>query len=162
MRDEHIIAILESTSFARLSESELATVRAHARGCATCRRASEAARLSSILLTERASVEVEPSPFFQTRVMAALRERRAGVEAFSFGRMWKAARALVSSMAATVALLAGLTLVAPVTQTTDGMAEGTTVSDPFSAEEMVFARDETAGDEMTYEQVLTTIYETED
>src|ERR671922_301207 len=117
MRDEHIINILESAPFADLSERELASVTAHCATCASCQRAYEAARVSALLLKERVAESVEPSPFFQTRVLAALRGRQTN-EAWSFARLWRSAGALVSSMAAIVALLAGLTFLAPASQPT--------------------------------------------
>ncbi|HEX5707751.1 MAG TPA: zf-HC2 domain-containing protein [Pyrinomonadaceae bacterium] len=157
MRDEHIIEIIESAPLASLSAEETSRVRAHADGCPACRRALDAARLSSLLLSARVeeAEAFEPTPFFQTRVMAALRERQAaGVEWWSFARVWNSARALVSSMAAVVALLAGLTLFGPATQT----VATETSADLFSAEEVVLARDDASEEEMTYGQVLTTIY----
>jgi predicted anti-sigma-YlaC factor YlaD len=130
MRDEHVIATLEGKPFDSLSEGELATVRAHAGECAECRRAFDAARVSSLLLKERAAAVVEPPPFFQTRVLAALRERQAAGEAWSFARLWKSAGALVASMAASVALLAGLTFVAPDAQPAPDAAEIASASGP--------------------------------
>src|SRR2546423_6902841 len=101
MRDEHIKATLDGTPLDRMSESELAAVRSHAEGCEECRRAFEAARVSSLLLKERAAETLEPSPFFQTRVLAALRERQSGVEAWSLGRLWRTAGGLLSADAGT-------------------------------------------------------------
>src|SRR2546421_11563148 len=99
MREEHVRNILESTPFAQLSEGELEKVRAHAARCVECARTFEAARVAASLLRERAAREFEPSPFFQTRVLAALRERRAGEDAPAFLRLWRAAGAPASSMA---------------------------------------------------------------
>jgi anti-sigma-K factor RskA len=160
MQDEHITGLLEGAPFASLSERELATIKAHTAACSACQRAYEAARLSALLLKERATESVEPSPFFQTRVLAALRERQAN-EAWSFARLWKSAGALVSSMAALVALLAGLTFLAPATQptTTQTLA---TVSNPYSAEDVVLAQDDSSSEQMTDGQVLTTIYAADD
>src|SRR5437764_13772616 len=106
MRDEHIKAMLDTTPLDQMSESELAAVRSHAAQCKECARALEAARVSLLLLKERAAAGVEPSPFFQTRVLAALRERQSANEAWSLGRLWRAAGVLFSTMAATVAALA--------------------------------------------------------
>ncbi len=158
MRDEHIIEILESGPLAGLGEGELAAVREHAARCADCARAYEAARLSGLLLRERAAQTFEPSPFFQTRVMAALRERRAGKESWSLGRLWRATGALVSSMALTVAALAALTLLGPAQSASDA-PDIATASDTYPAEELFLPSDEVSESEMTYEQVLTTIYE---
>ncbi len=75
--------------------------------------------------------------------------------------MWNSARALVSSMAAAVVLLAGLTVLGPATQPT-ATQDAATVNDPYSAEEVMLARDDNSEEEMSYGQVLTTIYESEE
>lgn len=156
MRDEHIIQMLEREPLSDLNESELAAVRAHAEGCRACGRAYEAARLSELMLRERAAQAFEPSPFFQTRVMAALRERRAGKESWSLVRLWKAAGALVSSMAVTVAALVLLTFTAPSAPTTQEAA------DLMPDEAALFVVQEEAEEEIDYEQLLTNIYGAED
>ena len=161
MREEHIIDMLESGPLAGLSESELTNIRAHAAHCDRCSRALEAARASALLLRERAAETFEPSPFFQTKVLAALREQQAAKESWSLARLWRATGALVSSMAATVAALAVLTFLAPGTQQPPaGTQDAASVTS--SAEEVFLAQEEIADDEMTYEQVLTTLYESGD
>jgi predicted anti-sigma-YlaC factor YlaD len=156
MRDEHIKRMLDEAPLASLGESELAAVRAHVESCAECRRAYEAAQLSSSMLQARAAVSVEPSPFFQTRVLAALRERRAEDEGWTLARLWKSAGLLVSSMTVTVAALAVFTFVAPEQAPAQEVASG----EPYSAESVIF--DETGDEQMTYGQVLTTLYESEE
>jgi hypothetical protein len=162
MKDEHVISILESGPFGSLAESELAIVRAHVVHCAACRGAFEAAQISALLLRERAAASVEPSPFFQTRVMAALRERQASNEASvpSFWRLWKATGALVSSMAATVAALAVLTFSAPSLETSP--QDTASALNPYSAEEVMLASGDLPEDDLSYDQVLTTIYESDE
>ncbi|HEX3557673.1 MAG TPA: hypothetical protein VHU19_00605 [Pyrinomonadaceae bacterium] len=161
MKDEHIKAILESGAFAALREGELAAMRAHTARCEECRRAFEAARISSLLVRERAAEAFEPPPFFQTRVLAALRERQAEGEAWSFGRLWKAAGALVSSMAATVALLAALTFVVPGQQPAVAQ-ELNTADNAYSPETVILNQTGPAGEQMSYGQVLTTLYGPDD
>jgi anti-sigma-K factor RskA len=162
MRDEHIISLIENAPLSGLSESELAHVRAHTGQCAECRRAFEAAHISTLLLRERAAETVEPSPFFQTRVLAALRERQAATEVSAFRRLWNSTGALVSSMAATVAALLILTVFAPNSQPTTGAHEVASVYDSYSAEEVIFEQGEaTATEQMSYGQVLSTLYESE-
>lgn len=158
MRDAHVLDILESDSFSSLGESELAAVRTHAAVCPDCARAYRAARVSHLLLKERSAETIEPPPFFQTRVLQALRERRSANEIWSFGRLWKVSGALVSSMAVAVVLLASLTLLAPATQTTDASQELASSSNSYTAETLVLAPDELVGEELTDAQVLTTIY----
>lgn len=160
MRDQHIIGTLEAGPLARLSEGELAAVREHADACEGCRRAFEAARVASALLRERAAETFEPSPFFQTRVLAALRERRAEEEAPALRRLWRAAGALVSSMAAAVALLAVFTVAAPNLGLAPAEDEqvATAAPDFYSTEAALFGPAETADAEVDYDQVFRAVY----
>ena len=159
MRDQHVIDILESAPLAQLGERELSAVRAHVEVCAPCGRAYEAAQVASLLVRERAARTFEPSPFFQTRVLAALRERQAALpEALSLGRLWRAAGALVSSLATAVVLLGGLTLFG-LMPTTDATQQA---ADPYSAEAVIFEQAELSDDEINYGQVFSTIYESDE
>ncbi len=153
MKDKHIIEILESGPFSSLTESDLREIRAHTESCAACARAYEAARISSLLVKARAGETMEPSPFFQTRVLAALREQQANSKVPAFWRLWKTAGALVASMAVTTAALAVLSFVAP------GATEpaATVALTPPSAEELVLGQS-TGEDQLTDEQVLNAIY----
>ncbi len=161
MKDKHITEILDSMALSDLSESDLETVRTHAALCSDCRRAYEAAQLSTLLLQERAAETFEPTPFFQTRVLAALRERQAQSKSV-FQRLWEASGALVTSMAATVALLAVLTFFVPGIQPTTTQQELATASSSYSADEVFFNQGESPAEQMSYEQVLTTLYESEE
>lgn len=154
MKEKHITEVLDNASIANLSEFELREMRLHVQGCASCRNAYEAARLSALVLKSRSEATVEPSPFFQTRVMAALREQRAENVPAMF-RLWRAASALVSSMAITTAALAVLSFVLPGTAVP---VEDQAVS-AYSAESVIMGQ---ASDELSYEQVLSTIYADED
>ena len=153
--DKHITEILDNASTSALSESELNEVRAHALECGSCRSAYEAAQLSAVILKSRAQTVIEPSPFFQTRVMAALREQREAESVPALFRLWKSAKLLVSSMALTTAALGVLTFVLPGTAVSDDQ----TLS-AYSAESVIMGQD--ADDQMTYDQVLSTIYEDDD
>ena len=156
MKDKHIIEILDNASIATLSESELSEVQAHARDCGSCRSAYDAAHVSAVILRSRTQVTIEPSPFFQTRVMAALREQNAVESVPAMLRLWKSARALVSSMAVTTAALAALSflLPAPVASVID---QTTSV---YSAESVILGQGNE--EQMSYEQVLSAIYDDED
>ena len=160
MRDEHIKATLDGAPLDTLGEDELAAVRSHAEGCEECARAFEAARVSTLLLKGRAAAGVEPSPFFQTRVLAALRERQSASEAWSLSRLWRAAGVLFSTMAATVAALAALTFVVPQPSATP-QEVAAAVRAP-SAEDVILEQAEQPDDQMSYGQVLTTLYDTDD
>ena len=154
MRDKHITEVLDKAPLASLSESEVIAIRAHARDCVSCRDAYEAAKLSALVIKERAQATIEPSPFFQTKVLAALRERQAAESVPAMWRLWKSAGALVSSMAVTTAALAALSFLAPAPAT---VIEQTAFAD--AAESVIFDQ---GSDELTYEQVLNTIYADDD
>jgi hypothetical protein len=151
MKDNHIIEVLEGSALTALSEDELNLVRAHASVCHSCQKAFAAAQLATLLVKERAAETIEPSPFFQTRVMAALRERQMSNSPL---RMWKAAKALVSAMAATVAALAVLTFVVPA-ETNEFQQ---VAANSYSAEEIILDSESSAPEQMSYEQVLSTLY----
>lgn len=155
MRDEHIKKLLDEAPLKSLGKAELAAVRAHAEVCEDCRRAVAAAQLSALMLKTRARESFEPSPFFQTRVLAALRERRGAEEGWTLARLWKSAGLLVSSLAATTAALAVFTFVAPSEPAVAQEVAGT-----YSAESVIF--DEGADEQMTDEQVMTSLYGAED
>jgi hypothetical protein len=154
--DKHITEILDNASFASLSENELLEVRAHVVECVSCRRAYEAARISAVVLKGRAETVVEPSPFFQTRVMAALREQQAVESVPAMLRLWRSAKAIVSTMAVTTAALAAVSFILP-SQATPEVDQNTSVYSAYSV-----IMDQPADEQMTYEQVLSTIYEDDD
>jgi hypothetical protein len=151
MKDKHITEVLDSTALAALSTSELDEIRAHARDCEPCSNAFAAAQLSALVMKERAQAVIEPSPFFQTRVMAAIREQQAAESVPAIRRLWTSARGLVSSMALTTAALAALSFMvaAPATVPSEQTAAA------LSAESVILGQD---ADELTYEQVMNAIY----
>src|SRR6266403_5244055 len=136
MINEHVIGMLESKRFGGLDENDRAQIHAHAQACDSCRRAYEAAQVSAALLQERAAENFEPPPFFQTRVLAALRERQSANETWAWSRLWRTAGGLASSMVATVATLAILTFVFPGTQTAESQNPAP-FANAYSAETVV-------------------------
>jgi anti-sigma factor ChrR (cupin superfamily) len=156
MKKNHIIELLERGPLSSLTENELRAISTHTEICPACHQAYEAARISTLLVKERAAETMEPSPFFQTRVLAALREQQANNKVPAFWRLWKTAGALVSSMALTTAALAVLSFVVPGAGTVTTQST-TAESSPYSAEAIVFNQDQNE-DQMTDEQVLSVIY----
>ncbi len=153
MKEKCIIEVLDNGSILSLSEIELERVRVHTRECESCRGAYEAARVSTLVIRSRAASAVEPSPFFQTRVLAALREQQAVESVPAILRLWTSARALVASMAVTTAALAVLSFF--VTAPTPAPEQQT--ASVFSADSVIM--DQGSDEQMSYEQVLSTIYE---
>ncbi len=156
MRDQHIKRTLEEAPLSSLGKAELEALRAHADVCAECGRAFDAVQVSSLMLKARAAETFEPSPFFQTRVLAQLRERRGAEEGWTLARLWKTAGLLVSSMAATVAALAVFTFVAPQQATAQETVE------PYTAEAVILDESDESEDQMSIGQVFTTLYESDE
>jgi hypothetical protein len=156
MRDEHIKRTLEEAPLSSMGEAERGAMRAHADVCAECGVAFDAAQVSSLMLKARAAETFEPSPFFQTRVLAQLRERRGAEEGWTLARLWKTAGLLVSSMAATVAALAVFTFVAPQQATAQETAE------PYTAEAVILDESDEVEEQMSIGQVFTTLYESDE
>ena len=153
MKDNHIIDILDGTSLSKLDASQLRIVRAHVDGCPSCAHAYDAALLMSNVIQARKDAVVEPPPFFATRVLAAMREQQTNNVPVML-RLWQSAKLLVSSMAVTTAALAVMSVVVP------GPASSETVTmSPYSAEAVILNDED---DQMTYEQVLSTIYADEE
>jgi len=154
--NKHITEILDRAPIAMLSESELLEIHVHTLDCMSCREAFEAARLSAVVIKSRVEATIEPSPFFQTRVMAALREQQAVESVPAMLRLWRSAKALVSAMAVTTAALAVVSFIQP-SQTTPVVDQ---TASAYSAYSVIM--DQNADDQMSYEQVLSTIYEDDD
>jgi hypothetical protein len=156
MNEKHIIKILDNASLRNLSEAEQNEIRDHVQDCVSCRYAYEAARLSTFVLRKRAESTIKPSPFFQTKVMAALREQQAAEDVPALLRLWRSSGALISAMAVTTAALAAVTFMLP-TPSTLPIDQSASV---YSMESVIL--DQNADEQMTYEQVLSTIYEDDD
>ena len=86
--------------------------------------------------------------------MAAWREQQTLESVPAFVRLWKSASALVSTMAVATIALAAMTFVFPEPAT--AVPEETVSA--YSAESVVFDQPD---EQLTYEQVLSTIYEEE-
>ena len=162
MKDKHIISLIDTSSFGSLSESDLETIRSHVAECDSCEHAFAAGRLAFVMLQERTTETVEPSPFFQTRVLAHLRERQAA-NTWSWSRIWRTTGALASSMVVTVAALAVLTFVIPESQSTADVLEAASARNAYSAEEVILNPGDLLDEQASDGFVLTTLYDaTED
>ena len=129
---KHIVEILERAAgepFGKRIDDGRAPAKTPAVAAITKR------RNSNTLIRERAAEVIEPSPFFQTRVLAALRDQ-ANNNVPAFWRLWKSTGALVSSMAATTAALAVLSFMVPGSSTPTSQ-EATAALVPYSAEAVV-------------------------
>ncbi|HKO98777.1 MAG TPA: hypothetical protein VJU86_17390 [Pyrinomonadaceae bacterium] len=156
MKDNHIINLLESVPLASLSGLERRQILQHTTDCTNCAGAYKAAVVASSLLREGAGEVFEPSPFFQTRVMAAIREQQS--EPRGLAKLWRAAGALVSSLTATVALLAVISLMVPANQPT---AESSTFS-AYAAEDVILDQTEVRQEQVSDAEVLSALYQADE
>ena len=154
MMERHILEILDEKGFGALSGAELDTARAHTSHCADCRRALESARVSAALLTARAAApSIEPSAFFQSKVLGAIREKqnlRKPIEAFR--RWWQAAYPMVCSMLFIVITLALLTVLAPKPES----AQAASTYNLYSTDSVILNQNTPRN--LTDEQALEVIY----
>lgn len=160
MNDKHITGILENNKLKDLNAEQLAAVESHARACAECRRAFQAAKISLLMVKKRAADSLEPTPFFEAKVMNAIREqRKSGAQTVGnrFWQMWQAAKILVSSLAAAVVLLGVLTFsVAQTGEQTDFLASADT--EFYTAESVLFGQAD-SGDELNNDEVFHQFYD---
>ena len=159
MADNHIINVLDGKPFNDLSDAEKSMVESHIVECIKCRSAFESSRIVSSLIEARTADITEAGPFFETRVMAEIRARQLFAEEPALMRMWKAARALVTTMALVLVLLASITI---FTHPIDFQEQTSVVgADVYSAEYVVLARGD-VDDEIANDQLIQTIYDSED
>jgi hypothetical protein len=151
---EHIIENLDSRPFAEFGAGELAQMREHGAGCGTCETAFQSARRNAAILKFEAAHTIDPSPFFQTKVLAAMKEKRSYRPVVDFWKMWQASGALVSVMLVMVAVLFFAGIAAP-----DAVGGNTgPVATADTAEAVIFEQDKTLSD-ITSEQIFQEIYE---
>lgn len=161
MKNQHILDLLDVKAFADLSADELKIVVSHRAVCADCARAVQAAQISSVLLRADASESLRVPPFFQTKVLANLRDKQAKVNPLA--AFWKASKTLVAAMTATVAVLILLTIFAPQFNQNSSAAASAANADVFDdySTEMVILNERIPAKEPTNEQIFQAVYATE-
>jgi hypothetical protein len=159
MRNEHILDILDAKAFGEFNQAERNSIENHAAHCRSCRQAYEAAKISSVLLKTGAAQYFEPSPFFQTRVLANLREKQVKINPLSaFARIWRASGTLVVMMITTVFALIALTVFAPGFNKVSGASASALDND---SADIVILDGKMPTKEPTNEQVFQLVYGTE-
>lgn len=158
--ETHIIALLEDVPLRALDEDQLTMIEEHSSSCSSCHQAYRAAQVSAVLLEARAAAQVEPSPFFETRVMARVRELRTTNEGWGLANLWRAAGALCSSMVATVVILGVLTFALPSEQSLT--SQETSSSNRVSAEAVILNQTEPTEELASDGQILRTLYGAEE
>ena len=155
MKDNHILDLLDEN----FDEANSAAVAAHTAHCEGCRVAVNAARISSVLFRAEAVSVFEPSPFFQTKVLNALRRERQSLRKplAAFWRWWQASSAMIAVMILTAVGFIALTIFAPSNNAPETQA-GMINENPYSAEAILINQKSRAN--LTTEQSLELIYKT--
>jgi hypothetical protein len=163
MKNKHIRDLLDGERSGRFTAAEQAMVDAHVVECADCKAYYLIAVASTELLKERAAQTIEPSPFFATRVMAAVRERMSEPDPLSLGNLWRAARGMVVGMAGVILVLGGLTF-ADLVGGNSNQTPAVAGLNPDSAENIVFQDDhyQNLKYDPTNAQVYQTVFGPED
>jgi predicted anti-sigma-YlaC factor YlaD len=152
----HIKALLDGAPFSELSRHDLKIIEDHVESCEECRDAHTASRLSQLMLNQRVSEEIEPTPFFHTRVMAAIREKEKK-QTNIFALLWRSAGPVFSALLVIVAVLAGLSF---YPADSNELADVNTAMEIYTTD-AVFSAPAIADNDMPYDQVLTVLYESE-
>lgn len=160
MQEQHITTLLEEKPISRLNPGERETIETHITACRDCMRAYRAAKVSESLIAARAAERPEVPPFFKTRVMAAIRDKRLAPEPPVWVRLWQAAGSLVLAMATVVVVLIGLTIF-NMPPDAGPSPEAITSQNIYSPDEVVLGQDDAADDAIPYDQVLGTMYDSE-
>ncbi len=159
MKSRHITKIIDQNGFANLCAEDLTIITAHIADCRTCRRAFKSAQIYSVLLrTQSIDKGPLPSPFFQTRVLSALREKQNSIKATgAFRRWWQASALMVGLMLMIVAGLATVTLLAPFSSADEAQA-GISNFNLYSTDAVVF--NQKLASDLTTEQVFQILDDT--
>ena len=162
MPDNHIVKMLDEKPFSTLRDGDIASAESHIATCEQCKSAYDAARVAASLIQARTSEIVDASPFFKTRVMAAIRERQLIPEEPALVRMWRAAGALISTLALVLVTLTGMTIFSQSTDSQSQMPVVAASQNLYSPEYVVLERGDLDDDELANDQVLGTVYDVED
>jgi len=162
MPDSHIIKILDEEPFSSLSDGDIASAESHIAMCQQCKSAYDAARVAASLIQARTSETVDASPFFKTRVMAAIRERQLTAEEPALVRMWRAAGALISTLALLLVTLTGMTIFSQSHEFQSQTPVVAASQNLYSPEYVVLERGDLDDDELANDQVIGTVYDVED
>ena len=155
MKNGHITDILNKRALGKLDKTDLAIIENHVAHCDGCLQSYQAAQISSALLKVGAAETFMPPQFFETKLMAAWREKQAKSVA-AFWRWWQASNVVVAAMIVTVAALLFITLLTPKNQF--NQPEQASVLDNYSTDEVIFDQNDSTV-ELTNGQTLQIIYE---
>jgi hypothetical protein len=145
-------ACAEEPDVAQMSE-----VRLHADGCQDCRFIYQNWLVADGLIKSRAAETLEPSPFLETRIIAAIREARDRARPAFLATMWQKAGLVLTSIVALVVILVSLNLLTG--QTTVVTVAQDVSSGSYSTEQVVMGDPGSAlDDSVTNSQVADTVF----
>lgn len=155
MKNEHVLDLLDTSALRNIASGDLQAIKLHVAECAGCKHAFDAAVVSAALLEARISESesAEPSPFFNVKVMNAIRAKanvRQPIAAFQ--KWWQASFSMVSIMLIAVFGLATLAMLVPA-QDNEAFTSATGMYTPDTV-----IMDQVTSREFTNEQALQEIY----
>lgn len=110
------------------------------------------------LIKSRAAETMEPSPFIETRIMAAVREALDRARPGFLATLWQKAGLVLTSIVALVVILVSLNLMTGSTTTVVAVAQDVS-SGSYSAEQVVMGDPGSAlDDNVTNSQVADTVF----
>jgi len=153
----------------RDGEGLLADILSHAEHCDGCRAIYRARLVCDSLIQARSAAIIEPPPFFETRIMAAIRERGAQARRAFLPALWREAGVVLTSIVAVVVILVSLTLMAGPRAAAIHAAQGAqdTTAGPYSAEQVVMGdaggdAGSAADDSLSNAQVVDTVFNSDE
>lgn len=155
MKYGHILELIDDNRLRDIEPKDMDSIRAHVSECDGCRRAFDAAVVSSAILEARLieSESALPSPFFTDKVMNAIRDRASAGHAVAvFQRWWQASFSVVAGMLIVVFALAAVALLVPA-QDDEALTPQGGMYNPESV-----IMDQMTSREFTNEQALQEIY----
>ena len=157
MKSKHITETLDKAAFTDLNEADLTIVHAHIEDCANCKQAFQAAQISSVLLKVKSEIsQPTPSPFFQAKVINALKREKQNLQKplEAFRRWWQASAAMVGLMVMIVACLIATSFIAP--SASEDEAQAGTNFNLYTTDSVIL--NQKSPRDLTNEQVFQVIY----
>jgi hypothetical protein len=139
----------------QMTRSISSVIEEHVNDCHGCRHSLTASRIASEFLRVRIeeSEEAVPSPFFESIVMNAVRAKKVvSAPIAAFARWWKATSSILAFSASAAVIL----LVVALMTTVKEESPLTSSSNLYPTESVIL--DQSAGRDLTYEQVLQVVY----
>lgn len=142
---------------------QLSELRLHSEGCEGCRAMYQNWLISDSLIKCRSAETLEPTPFVETRIVAAIRAAKDRSKPAFLAALWQKAGVVLTSIVALVVILVSLTLISTPSSIGNVAQDVSSVSSgSYSAEQVVMGDPgSVADDNLTNTQVADTLFNTD-